>query len=275
MGIQANKPLAYWQKLNPDSRITDTPWDLDTEVEPWSGETPDVLRSDLKNEGYAASPVSFSQSRLAPLISTVLNVVRAGHRPAYALVYDEFYRFFGEVGQHLQRVFRSDVLIVPDEFDVHYVPTTMRAAGSKPHRDNINVADYLDAEGVPELLNVWVSLTDATLANSCIYVLPANQDPSFHQAIAGKPVHWQLDDASVQAVRAVPAHAGTMLFWAPSLLHWGSRSSNKATTPRLSIASYFQSARAARFHPTAMPMAGTLSFQDRLDLIDKVCNRPI
>ena len=273
MSVLANKPLAYWKELNPDADITDDPWELDLNSDPWPDGSADIVRKDLEKEGYAVSACCFSQSKLKPLISIILNVVRAGHRPAYALVYDDFYRFFSEVGKYLQLVFRSDVLLVPDEFDVHYVPTSDRAAGSKPHRDNIDAKDYLDTEGVPELLNVWIPLTDATLANSCIYVLPANQDPAFRQTVAGNNVHSTMDDASLQAVRAVPADAGTLLFWAPSLLHWGSRSSDKADAPRVSVACYFQSAKAVRFHPTAMPMAGTLSFQSRIDLIDKVCRQ--
>lgn len=272
MGVLENKPLAYWKELNPDAEITENPWGPDLKWEPWPEGTADKLRMDLEKEGYAVSPICFSPSQLTPLISIVLKVVRAGHRPAYALVYDEFYRLFRKVGMYLQHVFHSNVLIVPDEFDVHYVPATGRAAGSKPHRDNIVVADYLDAEGVPELLNVWVSLTDATLLNSCIYVLPANHDPAYRQAIAGNSVHWRLDDASIQAARAVPADAGTMLLWAPSLLHWGGRSSEKAVAPRVSVACYFQSTAAARIHPTAISMAGNLSFQSRIELINKVCN---
>lgn len=263
--------MAYWQELNPQARISDTPWQATVDAVGWTGDSANDLRMDLAKTGYAVSPAAFDDLQLKTLLAIVLNVVRAGHRPAYALVYDEFYEFFGNVGKYLTQIFRSDVLMVPDEFDVHFVPASERAAGSKPHRDSIRAADYLDEAGVPELLNIWVPLTDASLSNSCIYVLPANHDPAFYQAIAGNAIHWRIDDTTMQAVRALPAKAGTMLFWAPSLLHWGSRSSEKAAAPRVSVACYFQSAKARKFHPTAMPMAGKLPFRDRIALIDKVC----
>ncbi|MEM9584117.1 MAG: phytanoyl-CoA dioxygenase family protein [Pseudomonadota bacterium] len=260
----------YWEALNPQAHITENPWPS-TFAEPlWSDKTTGTLRAALRAEGYAKGPVFCEPSDIDPLIAIILNVVRAGHRPACALVYDEFYAFFQKIGVHIERVFQSDVLVVPDEFDVHYVPNHNDAAGSKPHRDNIDAANYMDADNLPGLLNVWVPLTDATPLNSCIYVLPADRDPLFKQAVGGRIVHWQPDDSSVQAIRAVPANAGSMLFWAPSLLHWGSRGSAQAHVPRISVACYFQSAGTRKFHSTAMPMQGTLPFSKRIELINKV-----
>ncbi|MEM7176656.1 MAG: phytanoyl-CoA dioxygenase family protein [Pseudomonadota bacterium] len=273
MSALSDEPLAYWEALNPKANITETPWQTPTEFEPWPVDVAQNMRVELGEEGYAVSPVSFDKAQVTPLIEIVLNVVRAGHRPAYALVYDEFYAFFSRIGQFLEQIFHARVLCVPDEFDVHYVPVSDRATGSKPHRDSIGAVNYLDSQGLPKLLNIWVPLTDATLQNSCIYVLPANHDPEYQNAVSGGLVHWQLDDPTIQSTRAVPADAGAILLWAPSLLHWGSRSSAKAAAPRISLACYFQSADAEKFHPTAIPMTGSLPFHARVALIDKVCKK--
>ena len=66
-----------------------------------------------------------------------------------------------------------------------------------------------------------------------------------------------------------------MLFWAPSLLHWGSFSSAKAAAPRISLACYFQSADRAPFHPSAVRIGAPIPFETRVALIDKVIRKSV
>lgn len=46
--------------------------------------------------------------------------------------------------------------------------------------------------------------------------------------------------ANLQDVRALPAKPGDVLGWNQAILHWGARSSRRATEPRISFACEFQ-----------------------------------
>lgn len=77
-----------------------------------------------------------------------------------------------------------------------------------PHRD-YPYNECFTAAGEPHLMNVWVPLTDATLDNGCMYVLPREFDPLFDQP--DHPNHLKCatpgqstDEVSVDIVNCWP-----------------------------------------------------------------------
>jgi ectoine hydroxylase-related dioxygenase (phytanoyl-CoA dioxygenase family) len=90
------------------------------------------------------------------------------------------------------------------------------------------------ADGRPKVITVWLPLTDATPENSCMYVVPADRDPTY-----GSEMDY-LHQFSLADIRALPAQAGSVLGWDQAVLHWGSHSVNRAVSPRISIACEFQ-----------------------------------
>jgi len=116
---------------------------------------------------------------------------------------------------------------------------------SRPHRDS-NHTGSNDAEGNPVKLSVWVPLSDATLDNGCMYVLPKNCDELFDQ-----PHHPQHMTAAkltedeeliccfpLQHARPLPAPAGSICSWQGNLIHWGSSCAphRNLEQPRMSMA---------------------------------------
>lgn len=126
-------------------------------------------------------------------------------------------------------------------------------------------------DGKFKLINVWITLTDATPINSCMYIVPANLDNGFperQRLLNAKPAtSRQLD---FQNIRALPATAGSVIGWNPNLLHWGSRSSSNADQSRISFAVYFQRGDVEKMHPTASSLLGDMPFEYRLYLVEKV-----
>ena len=57
--------------------------------------------------------------------------------------------------------------------------------GWPPHRDRGEdaAAAAFKQDGMPDYCTTWISLTDATVTNSCLYVVPSKHDPGYH---AGK-----------------------------------------------------------------------------------------
>src|SRR5438093_1083574 len=74
-------------------------------------------------------------------------------------------------------------------------------------------------------LTTWVPLTDATLSNGCMYVVPKSTDERVQQAVENYSSRkMSMGDVQrlLQHARALPARAGSVLCWGFGLLHWGS-----------------------------------------------------
>jgi len=134
-------------------------------------------------------------------------------------------------------------------------------SSASPHRDSIGADHHLLERARPGILNLWVALTDATPLTSCIYVLPASSDDEYLTRVEPP------SDVRLQDVRALPAAAGSVLGWTPHLLHWGSRSSQLATAPRVSAALYLQRRDVEPYAADATSFAEALPFERRISWI--------
>ncbi len=67
-----------------------------------------------------------------------------------------------------------------------------------------------------------------------MYVVPAHRDPTYNSPQEDER-KFGLGD-----IRALVAEAGEVLCWNQALLHWGSRSSDLAPAPRISLSMEFQ-----------------------------------
>ena len=148
-------------------------------------------------------------------------------------------------------------------------PRTMMREASVPIETICN-GSSIGSDGLPKLVNVWIPLTDATTLNSCMHVLPGHLDPLYpHGGSRANPVGDQNKLILLQNVRALPAKAGSILCWSTGLLHWGGRSSQRATHPRLSFAVYFQSRELPPVHSTTMNIPSPISFRNRVYLVER------
>ena len=77
-------------------------------------------------------------------------------------------------------------------------------------------------------------------------------------------------DVPLEDIRALPAKAGSIVCWSTSLLHWGARSSRRATQPRISMATYYQSRDVPPYHNVTMDIPSPIPFAYRIHLVEKV-----
>lgn len=259
----------YWRALNPALTITSSPLaELIPDPEFGAGMVDRCLDS-LVREGYFQTPPAVPANLLANLSAGIDRVVRAGFPPFFACVYDEFYQAFAGLSPILGGLLGADYLMVPEGLSTFHVGTGGDMAGSGPHRDSLGPDASVTRGEAPALINIWIALTDATPLNSCMYVLPAPHDPQYHQG-------WGRDigDIDLQAIRALPVAAGSVLGWSTHLLHWGGRSSDQATQPRMSVALYFQRGDVAPFDKTAIPPTAEFQLHDRLAWISASYSDP-
>jgi hypothetical protein len=94
-----------------------------------------------------------------------------------------------------------------------------------------------------------------------MYVVPKHGDPDYGDPKAG-PFRGDL-----AAIRALPASPGHTLIWTQSLLHWGARTSEMATTPRISMSVEFQRADEPPFSGLLLGPEYRMTLRRKLALI--------
>ena len=212
----------------------------------------------LRDDGYFQLAHDFGLD-MAMMADTVRRFSADGIPPVFCFLFDEFWAPF-----HALDAMHGGLLgpysFLPD-FWIWNVDPAKGDAGWKPHRDRGHLA--LRSDGGPVSLTTWIPLSDATPLNSCMYVVPAHADPTY-----GTP-HENEIRFELPAIRALPAKAGEILVWNQALLHWGSRSSHRATKSRISMAFEFQANDSKPFNTPLLPPDKPVPFDVRLRLIAK------
>jgi hypothetical protein len=193
-------------------------------------ERPVTLRSDpaaFWRDGYFIESAVLPAARTKALVGAIERLRAHGWHPLFAFVFDEFWAlaWTGGIRDIAAALLGGNPLLIP-AVSVHFVDIG-GSRGWAPHTDGVKFDDRL---------TTWVPLTDATLTNGCIYVVPRSE------AVGEAITHFTRAETThadavslLQRARGVPAVAGSVLGWAFDVLHWGSVSLD-ASAPRVSVA---------------------------------------
>ena len=86
-----------------------------------------------------------------------------------------------------------------------------------------------------------MALSDATPENSCLYVIPAGNDPGYYNGDntdksepdpLQKALRCKVD---YQHIRALPRQAGESIVFTHRILHWGSKGNDNCKEPRIAL----------------------------------------
>lgn len=218
----------------------------------------------LDCEGYFRLPQVFDPALIARM-RRIVEAVRADGWPvAFAFVFDEFWSIARspQVASFLESAvgegYQQNTVVW-----AHWVAGERRVAGWSLHDDY--------REGGDAFLSAWIPLSDATVENGCMFLLPAGVSRGISDAIdTDTPLSPRVVRAALQDVIALPA-AGAMIGWRGNILHWGGANAGSAE-PRLSLALEFRSrgVRTSKFErPLIDPRAPLPSFRLRLFAITK------
>lgn len=227
---------SYWRNLCPQvplgsSRAVFEKRRLDRQIVEYSA-------NQLGARGYFKTGPQISESTVASMRECVETVREAGWPPVFAFLYDPFWavtRIPFMVG-FLREVLGAEFNIIMSRSWCYYVPPLRGAGGWTPHAD--------DYRRPAHRLTVWIPLTDATLDNGCMYVVP--KDFAYGRRV---PKTERLRSGTVtseyclellHSCRALPAAAGSVLGWDPQTIHWGSKC-QEPSQPRISIGCEFVS----------------------------------
>ncbi|AFY81563.1 phytanoyl-CoA dioxygenase family protein [Oscillatoria acuminata] len=255
--------IRYWQNLNPNSRISNQPFEGPTSPPQVSPPQLEEFVSQLREDGYFQTEPLIPPATLAEMRTCIETVKQAGFPAMFALVYDIFYQVMGHFEAIVAEMLGPGYKIVPNYW-IYYIDPEDSGKGFEPHRD----AEYentIDSTGMPTVLTLWIAITDANPLNSCMYILPANRDPQYRQAITN--LKTEATEFKLEDIRALPTAAGTLSCWDQYVFHWGSRSSKRAKFPRLSLALYCQRGDIPPVEDILIDIPSTLDFKTRLGII--------
>jgi hypothetical protein len=256
--------INYWRDLNPNSTISDRPFEGFSQFSRIQKKAEiDEYRLQLREEGYFQTPSVIPAATIHQMRDCIENVRKAGFPTMFALVYDVFYQAFGYFNSTLTGILGNGYKLVPN-FWVYYIETSDSGKGFEPHRD----AEYentIDSNGMPTVLTIWVTITEANPLNSCMYMVPANRDPEYAEAI--RNIKTKATKFALEDIRALPTQAGTLSCWDQYVFHWGSRSSSRAKSPRISYAVYCQRGDIPPVDDVIVDIPSVLDFPTRLSLI--------
>jgi hypothetical protein len=255
----------YWRRLNPELSI-------DGVGERSGGLDIDVLEpkeiekqiEKLRSEGYFQTNPVLSSPTIEKMRVCVERLRRERWPATFSFVYDEFWDVASvssltEIAtEFLGAEYKQNSAIW-----TYYVLPRKGARGWPPHYDS----------GDPtSRLTVWIPLSDATLDNGCMYLIPQDRVSSARLNDFWSRNYVTKEELALLlwSTKALPAPAGSLLGWNQKILHWGSIASDSAH-PRISLAVEFVSAR-AEVRPDEFPLFDLpcrRSFSQRIQLI---CN---
>jgi hypothetical protein len=212
----------FWRALNPSLSVGAAADAAALELEAIPVEERDALAAHVRKHGYFHTAPTLDRAALARLRDAIDVLRDEGLPPSFCFVYDEYWLLArtpsligfaeGVLGPGYRQI--SNVWC-------HYVHAAGRASGWQPHVDGFH--------NPAGRLTFWIPLTDATLDNGCMYLIPKDR-------IAPQTSIEQADVRTLlQAARAMPAQAGEVLGWDFEVIHWGSAVSEAAKEPRISL----------------------------------------
>lgn len=231
---QASNP-AYWRALYPPFSVIEKSPPV-PDLAPLDAKTLARYARGLDEWGYFYSDAPILRSLAPSLLECIETVRRAGWPPAFAYAYDPLWTLWltAPIAQILSAALGPGYKYIPHGW-CHYVQPVRGASGWPPHIDG----------NLPNRMSIWIPLTDATIDNGCIYLVPKDMNTS---AIGQRR---ELRNASnlqmrelLQRGRAIPAPAGSILGWQFRILHWGSTAHGPGN-PRVSLVFEFIAAREA------------------------------
>lgn len=226
-GVEARVSLAsdaaYWRRLT-GSQLTIAAADATLPALALADADARAAIAQLHEDGYFTPLLVLPPSALVPLNRAIDAVVDAGWPAVFAWVYDQFWCCgrVAALAEVIARHLGPGYAQIPHVF-VHVVPAATGASGWTPHFDR--------AGRQRARASAWLALTDATLDNGCMHLVPRRAlPPTFRHT----PGMIATADAlrALQAVRALPAAAGSMLGWDFDILHWGGRAVHAGVSRR-------------------------------------------
>jgi hypothetical protein len=225
----------FWQRLNPSLSVCCHGAGGLSESRAIGPHRRKAILVQLANDGYFEVQ-SLLPRRALERMRRGIDVLRQHDwPPVFAFVYDEFWQVtrVPSLVRLLATVLGPGYRQIPHVWSF-FVPAALGAAGWKPHVDRGGRSSW------EKRLVLWIPLSDATLDNGCIYVIPRRRIAHRIERAWLETKSYTASElnAILQGSRALPARTGSVLGWDFNLIHWGSACGDGAG-PRVSLSVEF------------------------------------
>lgn len=266
--VRAMRDMRFWRSLAPDLSICESPAsDDEPPREQPVGSDLASIAGHLHEHGYFHLPAHIDAAKLAPLRQALDALQGAGIPAVFIYMYDEPWALLRGLSPLIQYFLGDQFALLPN-FWAWNIPLTDGAGGWPPHQDCQAQTRFTGADDATDSvlisLSLWVPLSDATIHNGCLSVLP--------RALSDQvPPDGSLSDELLAQGIHLPAEAGAVLGWTQDLYHWSNQVTDQAVElrhpPRMSLSLEFQN---TAFEPLSEPLLNIYrapSFTDRIGLI--------
>jgi hypothetical protein len=244
-----------WRRLVPWLHLTDNAgWDDACAACDAASTAAAALRRGIVERGYVRADGLIDHEVASSLARAMRSLREEGLHPLFAFVYDEPWRMLARIVPFISTTLGVEMDAVADFWGWYLTPPGDRG-GWSPHRGRYE--DVRTGDGLPALVNAWVSLSEVTPSRACMHLVALPDDPGWPHALSHRPF-------ILQAGRPEPTSPGTVLFWNANVLHWGGAMDPAEVAPRVSAS--FSLARRG-WEPQTGRIPRSLSFEERLDLI--------
>lgn len=253
----------HWATLAPDLSIESDLPAAALEARALDDAERAAMLSRRGREGWFRAEPLFKAGAVSAMARAIAALVERGWPPVFAYVYDELWQLTRapSVRRFLSAALGPAYRLSPRVW-AFFVPAEVGAAGWPPHVDGGAGTHTADR------MTLWIPLTDATLENGCMYIVPKHRLPEGTADVFANdmsrisPFTWR---AMLQAARAMPARAGSLLGWDFQVVHWSSLAGD-AVGPRISLAveAFGEGITPTPSEEPLLDAAGVPPFQDRL-----------
>jgi Phytanoyl-CoA dioxygenase (PhyH) len=225
----------YWRTLCPEMEVMSRRRLDHRAGEPLSSEQVIWACGHLERHGYFQIPEIIPLAVIDRMYKCVETLRSSGWAPTFSFVYDEFWSILRTP---------SLVELLSRKLGTGYLQTapvwTYRV---DPHARGSGWSPHVDSRNDEERITVWIPLTDASVGNGCMYVIPQDRVPP---GLPASYLDWTAvsrDELGIllRNIILLPATVGSVLGWNNSLIHWGGRALEPTAPPRISIGVEFMS----------------------------------
>ncbi len=252
--------IAFWRELAPEMTIEV----LDSSAQPIAIDEKSLteIGQRMTRDGFLQLPPVLAGHEVSAVCRAIERLQSVNLPPVYIYVYDQPWRLFQRLSPLLRHFLGHQYALLPN-FWAWSIPLVDQAAGWPLHRDCDAQTRFDNPDFGQTLmsLSLWLPLSDATLENGCMYVLPKSRQERYPETI--KSVD-EIDDADR---RALPAKAGSVLGWSQDLYHWSGSVTAQARNPRVSLSLEFQNTSFEALAEPLLDVGAPPQFSARLALI--------
>ena len=254
------RSISFWQRLAPQLSIND---DFQTTCS--IGISNDILQylsRSMNKDSYFYLPPFLEKSETEPIRDAILTLIKEGLPPVFVYIYDQPWSLFDRLCPIIQLFLGNRFSLLPN-FWAWHIPPIKGSSGWSAHTDcNVTTRfENIDSGTTLMSMSLWVPITDATMENGCMAVLPRSREVLYDPTITD-PRQIRPDDAV-----NLPAKSGSVLGWSQDLYHWSRYVTSSATTPRISLSLEFQNPVFSPLGHSLLDIKQPPSFKERLALI--------